>query len=382
MNSSSTYDAIVIGLGAMGGAATYHLARRGLRVLGIEMFQPGHDQGSSHGHHRMIRKSSVAENGYVPLARRAFDLWSDLEEESGKELLRITGEIRLVQPSAERGQRATAEEMQRRGFWEILDEPALAERFPGCRLHDDMFAAYEADAGFLWSERGIITHVEAAERQGATIHTGEEVTGWESEGSGYRVTTTRAGYLAQRLVITAGPWTAELLNGVTFPFQVIRSVNGYFEPLRPDWWTVEQGAPDFLLDVPEGSYYGIASVEGLGVKIGRSATEWGTPTTARTIRREIDDAEIQMMRDALDRYLPGAAGREMQRITCMCTYTVDDNWIIDRHPLHDGVILACGFSGTGYKFSPVVGEILADLATSDATQHDIAFLSAGRFAAG
>jgi sarcosine oxidase len=380
MSSSTTYDVIVIGLGAMGSAATYHLAKRGVRVLGIEMFEPGHDQGSSHGHHRMIRKSSLDDDGYVPLATRAFELWSELEAESGKELLRITGEVRLVDPGNSQQKRANIAKLQQRGFVEVLDQSALAERFPGFRLYDGMLATYEADAGFLWSERGIITHVEAARRAGATIRTGEEVTGWEPDGSGYRVTTSQGTDHAERLVITAGPWTAELLNGVTFPFQVIRSVNGYFEPERPDWWTIEQGAPDFLLDVPEGSYYGISSVDGIGVKIGRSATEWGTPTTARTIRRTIDDAEIQMMRDALDRYMPGSAGRELKRITCMCTYTVDDNWIIDRHPRHDGVLLACGFSGIGFKFSPTVGEIMADLATTGETRHDIAFLSADRFA--
>jgi sarcosine oxidase len=377
-----SYDAIVVGLGAMGSAAAYQLAKRGQRVLGLEMFEPGHDQGSSHGHHRMIRKSATQDDGYVPLADRAFERWSELEAESGQELLRTIGEVRLVQSDSDDRHGATASDMLRRGFWEVLDEPALRERFPGFRLYDGMLATFEADAGFLWSERGIIAHVEVAARHGATIHTGEEVTGWASDGAGLSVNTTRGTYRTARLILTVGPWAPELLVSLQYPYRVIRSINAYFAPERPDWWTAEAGAPDFLLDVPEGSYYGIPSVDGIGVKIGRSATEWGTETTARTINRRIDDSEVEMMRAALDKYMPGAAGAELKRITCMCTYTVDGDFIIDRHPDHAGVILACGFSGRGYKFAPTVGEILADLATTGATRHDIGFLSAARFASG
>lgn len=351
----------------------------GVRVPGLVMFQPGHDQGSSHGHHRMIRTSSLQDDGYVPLAERAFELWSALEQESGQELLRMTGEVRLMQPAGDGSYRTTAEELQRRGFGEMLDEHGLRTLYPGFPLLDGMFAFYEADTGFLWSERGIIAHVEAVRRHDATIRTGEEVTGWQADGAGVSVTTKAGTYRADRLVITADPWTAELLAGVTYPFDVIRSVNGYFEPERPGYLNVEQGAPDFLYICRRRHLLRDPSVGVIGVKIGRQATEWGTPTNARTIRREIDDREIDMMRVALDRYLPGAAGRELRRITCMCTYTVDDDFIIDRHPASDNVIIACGFSGHGYKFAPTVGEILAELATDDTTRHEIGFMAASRF---
>ena len=376
---TSSYDSILVGLCAIGSATVCQLARRGQRVLGLEMFEPGHDQGSSHGHHRMIRTSSIQDDGYVPLANRAFELWSELEELTGQELLRLIGEVRLSQPGDDPRQASHTAEMQRRGVWEVLDEAALRERFPGFRLHEGMVATYEADAGFLWSERGISTHVKVARQHGATIQTGEEVTGWQPDGEGVLVTTTRGTYRAGQVILTVGPWAPELLAALDFPYQVIRSINGYFAPERADLWTAEAGAPDFLLEVPEGSYYGIPSVEDIGVKIGRSATEWGTPTTARTIRRAIDDSEIGMMRAALDKYLPGAAGAELKRITCMCTYTVDGDFIVDRHPEQPQVLFGCGFSGRGYKFAPTMGEVLADLAIGGTTRHDIAFLSARRF---
>ena len=372
------YDAIVVGLGAMGSATVYQLAKRGQRVLGLEMFQPGHDRGSSHGYHRMIRKSSFQVDGYVPLADRAFALWHELEAESGRTLLTITGEIWLLFEDANPGYRAAIASSIERGFRVVLSEQELAERFPGCRLHEGMIALYEADAGYIECERGTITHVEQAQRHGATIRVDEEATSWAADGDGVRVETRRGTYRADRLIVTTGPWAAELLAGLQLPLQVQRTVNGYFRPSRPDWWSVERGAPDFLLDVPEGSFYGMPAVGDIGLKIGRSG---GRETTARTIRRTIDDAEIDLLREALDKYLAGASGPEVRRITCMCTYTPDRDFVIDRHPDHPQVIFGCGFSGRGYKFAPTVGEILADLTIQGQTRHDIAFLSAGRFLA-
>lgn len=375
---SQSYDVIVVGLGAMGSAAAYQVAKRGGRVLGLEMFQPGHDQGSSHGFHRMIRRSSFQDDLYVPLAERAFELWHLAEEESGRALLTTLGEVSVVDPVSSPAYHAAVREMIRRGMRIEIGEQELTERFPGFRFQAGMLFTYEAEAGFLRSEAGIVTHVELARRHGATIQDNTEVGAWTADGAGIRVETTRGAYTAGQLILTAGPWAAELLTSLNLPMQVKRSVNGYFQPTRPDWWRAENGAPDFLLDVPEGSFYGMPAVDDIGLKIGLSNY---TPTTARTIRRTIDDAEIDHLRQALDKYLPGASGPLVHTITCMCTYTTDGDFIIDRHPDHERVIIGCGFSGRGYKFAPTVGEILADLALSGSTRHDISALSPRRFAA-
>lgn len=203
--TDNRYDVIVVGLGAMGSATVYQLAKRGQRVLGLEMFQPGHDQGSSHGYHRMIRMSAVHDDGYTPLGARAFELWRTLEEESGETLLRLLGEVHLVDPASNPSYAANAETMRQRGVWEILDGQELAERFPGFRLGDEMLATYEAKAGFLRSEAGIIAHLAVAARQGAVVRTTAEVTGWAVDGGGVRVTTGGETYTADRLVITTGP---------------------------------------------------------------------------------------------------------------------------------------------------------------------------------
>lgn len=369
---NATYDTIVIGLGAMGSATAFQLARRGRRVLGLDMFAPGHDRGSSHGHHRMIRKSSFRDDGYVPLAERAFEIWRELEEETGSELLKILGEVRLAYPSSD-----VRPDPTHGGLVEMLNERQLRERFPGFRLCDGMVASYEAEAGFLRPEACIAAQLQLADQHGVELHHSEEATAWTADGEGVRIETTRGSYHAQRLVITTGPWAAELLGNLNLPIAVMRIVNGYFEPNRPDWWKAEHGAPNFLLGVPEGGYYGMPSVESIGLKIGRHDN--GEITTARTIRRNIDGSEIDVLRNVLDRYMPGANGRLLQAVTCMYTNSVDDDFIVDRHPEHRQVVFGCGFSGRGFKFSCVVGEILAELATEGTTHHDIAFLSASRF---
>lgn len=376
--SSGMYDVIVVGLGAMGSAATYHLAKQGSRVLGLEMFEPGHDQGSSHGYHRMIRRSAYPEAVYGPLAARAFALWRELEAEAGQPLLRMMGEVALIDPASDPAAHTAALDMIERGTRTRLEAPDLAERFPGVRCPEGFLATYEAEAGFIRSELGIVNHVALARRHGATVHDREEVLRWAADGNGVRVETRQGTYRAGQLAITTGPWAAELLAGLNLPLQVKRAVNGYFQPGRPEWWSAEQGAPDFQLDVPEGSYYGMPAVAGVGLKIGLSAHE---PTTARTVRRTIDDAEIERLRRVLDTYLPGASGPLVRQITCLCTYTPDHDFVIGRHPDQERVLLACGFSGAGFKFSPVMGEVLADLALRGTTAFDLTALAPGRFRA-
>jgi sarcosine oxidase len=375
--TSASYDAIVVGLGAMGSAATFHLAQRGLRVLGLDMFPLGHDQGSSHGHHRMIRRSSYRRS-HEPLIARAFELWPQLEAESGQNIMNLIGEVALGFRREGARYLDINHDPTLGGYREILDEQALRERFPGFRLCEGMTAMYERTAGFLRPEAGIAAHLAVAQRQGAVIERPVEVRSWSVEGGDVVVETATSRFRVERLVITAGPWSNELLASLGLPLQVVRIVNVYFEPERPDLWNVEHGAPDFLLSVPEGSYYGMSNIEGTGVKIGRH--ENGEPTTARTIRRQVDAGEVAMLRNVLDRYMPGASGRVRQTLTCMYTMTPDENYIVERHPKHAQVVYGCGFSGTGFKFSCVIGEILADLAVDGTSRVDISSLSSARFA--
>lgn len=377
---AGTYDAIVIGLGAMGSASLYHLAKRGRNVLGIDMFEEGHDQGSSHGEHRMIRASAGSSSyrnsdDYVPLVARAFDLWDELQAESDRNLIKILGEIAIISDEALEEWNVSLDQLKNNPFRELLSDEALRTRFPGVRILDGVHVTYEARAGYLRPEACISAHLSVARQHGAEVLRPETVTGWQPDGDGVSVTTTNGCYLADRLVVAGGAWASELMHGLELPLDVVRIVNGYFEPTSPHWYG-ENGAPDFLLSVPEGNFYGMPSDEGVGLKIGLHR---GPSTTARTIDREIRDEEIEYLRMVLDRYMPGASGPVVKKITCMYTMTPDEDFIVELHPEHSQVAIACGFSGRGFKFSPTVGEIMADLVTEGATDHDIRFLSSSRF---
>ncbi len=378
---TQAYDLIVIGLGAAGSATAYHLAKRGQRVLGLDIFEPGHNQGSSHGYHRLIRRSAVHDDGYVPLGERAFTLWQALSDEAGRPLIHLNGEVHLIDSAVYPNFEARINHMRQRGFWEILDQQALTDRFPGFQLQEGMIATYEATAGYILAEGGVIAHLDLAKQHGATLHHSEEVTGWTADGAGVKVTTKQGSYTADQLVITTGSWAPELLGDLHLPIRVIRTVNGYFAPTRPDYWAVANGAPNFLLTVREGEFYGMAAVEGVGVKIGRNRLIDGPATTPRTIRRTIDEEEITYLRNVLDTYMPGSAGPELQRITCLEGYTGDDHFILGRHPQYQQVLIGCGFCGRGFKFAPTSGEILADLATTGTTAFEIAALDPQRFVA-
>ncbi len=377
---TATYDAIVIGLGAMGSASLYHLAKRGQKVLGIDMFEEGHDQGSSHGEHRMIRKSAGSSslagmNGYVPLVARAFDLWDVLEQESGQNILKILGEIAIISDERLGAMNLTVDDLKRSQFRELLSEADLRSRFPGVRVQEGVNVTYEAEAGYQRPEVAISAHLEIARQHGATIRRPETVLSWEADGGGVEATTNQGRYLADRMIIAGGAYASELLGDLNLPLQVTRIINGYFEPTSPHWYS-ENGAPDFLLSVPEGSFYGMPADEGVGLKIG---LHYGTDTTAREINREIGDEEIEYLRGVLDRYMPGASGPVVKTATCMYTMTPDEDFIVELHPEHPQVSIACGFSGRGFKFSPTVGEIMADFAIRGSTDHNIDFLSSSRF---
>ena len=295
---TTTYDAIVIGLGAMGSASLYHLARRGQKVLGFDRFDEGHEFGSYHGEHRMIRASAGSSSlrqvdEYVPLVAHAFKLWDELQEESGQNLIKILGEISILHEDQIKIFGSSLEEIRDNPFRELLSESDLETRFPGIRPQEGIHVTYEEQAGYLRPEVCISAHLALARQHGAEIQRPEMVTGWEIDGDGVAVTTDKGRYLAGHLIVAGGAWAGDLLNELDLPLQVVRIVNSYFEPTSPHWYG-ENGAPDFLLSVPEGNFYGMPADEGVGLKIGRHQ---GVLTTADTIDREARDEESRILKD-------------------------------------------------------------------------------------
>jgi sarcosine oxidase len=375
--AATVYDAIVVGVGGMGSAACYHLARRGLRTLGLERFDIPHSMGSSHGITRIIRLAYYEHPSYVPLLLRAFALWDDLARESGRHLLEVTGTIdaSAADEVVFTGSLASCQQFDLPH--EILTSAELTARYPGYRLPSGHRALFQPRGGFLLPERCITAHVEGALGAGADIRARERVIGWEPRGDGVRVTTARAVYEAERLVLAAGAWIGSFVPALNALAQPERQVLAWFAPLEPALFTPAR-FPVFNLTVPEGRFYGFPRYDVPGFKIGlyHHLEEEVNPDD---FSREANLADEAPLREATARYFPAANGPTMALRTCMFTNTPDEHFILDRLPGCPQVIVASPCSGHGFKFASVIGEILADLTQSGETRHDIAMFRLDRF---
>jgi sarcosine oxidase len=371
-------DVIVLGLGGMGSAAAYHLARRGQRVLGFDRHPPAHDQGASHGRSRIIREAYWEHPSYVPLVRRAYDLWDELSAAVGRRLLRTTGGIMIGAPATDLVRGSLESARVHRLPHEVLDAAAVRRRFPVFEPSDDMVGVYEPRAGVLRPEECVQAHLDLAAAVGAELHHQEPVLRWEASPAGVAVETARGRHAAGGLVIASGPWAPTVLADLGLPLAIERQVIGWFQPVALDAAFDPSRCPVYIWQVGDRLYYGFPRLDADGVKVAEHAV--GDPTTADTITRTIAPEEIdELRRDFLARYMTAANGPVLATSTCMYSLTPDIHFIIDRHPAHANVVIAAGFSGHGFKFQPVIGEILADLATEGRTRHDIGLFAVGRF---
>ena len=375
--TTSEHDVIVVGVGGMGSATAFHLARRGVDVLGVERYDVPHDAGSSHGVTRIIRLPQYEDPAYVPLVRRAFDLWEELEARSGRDLLHRVGSVDFgpVDGDLFEGSRRSCEVHDIPH--EVLTGAELNDRFPGYGVPDDYRAVYQPDGGFLHCEGATVAHVEAAQAEGATVRARERVEDWTADESGVRLSTDRGSYAADALVVTAGAWTGQLLPALDEYLQPERQVLSWFQPADPATFAPER-FPVFVGDTPLGHYYGFPVYDVPGFKLGRfhHREEYGTPAE---LAREPDREDERLLREFAEAYFPEGSGPTMRLSTCMFTNTPDEHFLLDRHPEHPNVVVGAGFSGHGFKFASAVGEILADLALDGDTDHAIEPFRLDRF---
>jgi sarcosine oxidase len=374
------YDAIVIGLGGMGSASAYHLARRGWRVLGLEQHDLLHELGSSHGLTRIIRLAYHEDPSYVPLLRRSYELWHELEEQAGERLLITTGSIEGGPEDGHTFRGSLAAAQVHELPHEVLDLDELRRRFPAYGQFDrGLRAVWQPDGGFLLAERTILAHVNGALRHGAELHFREPVRDWQptAEG-GVRVATDRGTHEGGRLIICAGPWVGRLLPQLTPMAVPERQVLAWLQPTHPELFAPER-FPVFLVDVEEGSYYGFPIHDVPGFKFGRyhHLREPIDPDDPDRSTRPDDEA---VLRAFAARYFPSGAGPTLMLKACIFTNSPDEHFLIDRLPDLPQVSVAAGFSGHGYKFCSVVGEVMADLAQHGETRHDIGLFRLDRFA--
>ena len=373
----ATYDTIVLGVGGMGSAALYHLARRGQHVLGIDRYDVPNAMGSSHGVTRIIRLAYCEDPSYVPLLQRAFELWRELESMAGEPLLLTTGSLDIG-PEDSQVYQGSRESCDIHGLpYETLSGRAVNQRHPGYQLPEELCAVYQPDGGLLLPERCIVAHVNAALKAGARVQARERALSWQPDGEGVRVTTDKGTYTADRLVISVGPWAGALLPLLAPLTTPERQVMGWFQPDQEERFQ-PSAFPVFNLLAEEGRYYGLPVCGAPGLKVGRyhHLEEAVDPDT---MDREPNQRDEEALRTLVRRYFPLADGPTMALKTCIFTNTADEHFIIDLHPEMPQVVLAAGFSGHGFKFCSLVGEVLADLAQNGATRHDLHLFRLQRF---
>jgi sarcosine oxidase len=375
---SNRYGAIVIGVGGMGSATAYHLASRGVETLGLERYDIPHEMGSSHGVTRIIRKAQYEHPAYVPLVRRAYERWRELEKQTGRELLHITGGIDAGPPESRivSGSRRSCETHDI--AHEILTGTEVNDRFPGYDLPEDHRAVYQEDGGFLVPEQCIIAHVEAAQAEGAEIRARERVADYTtlSDGS-VRVSTTKGTYEADRLIVTAGAWAKELLPELEGQLVPERQVLGWFQPTDPGLFDASS-FPVFVHDTGDAHYYGFPRHDVPGFKFGKF-NHLNETVDPDSIDREPRPEDEELLRSYARRYFPDGEGPTMRLATCLFTNTPDEHFVLDTLSDHPQITVGAGFSGHGFKFASAIGEILAEVAVSGETDLDIELFSADRF---
>lgn len=377
-------DVIVVGLGTMGAATAYHLATRGVRVLGLDRFTPPHGRGSHAGGSRIIRLAYAEGEAYVPLVRRSFELWRVAEEAADVTLLTATGGLMIGPPDGMTVGGALASARAHGLAHELLDAGEVRRRFPAFTPGDGDAALYEEVAGLLRPERAISAYLGLAAKAGAELRYGLPVTGWRATADGVAISTADGERFAARLVICPGAWAPELLADLGVPLVVQRRVQHYWRAPGeefavgrfPAWiWEYAPDKAAYGLPAPDP---GAAGVDG-AVKAALHHVE--DPVDPNTGAGEATPAEVRQMREILATRLPRIATSEwVGGKPCLYTLTPDEHFVLGRHPRYERVVVAGGFSGHGFKFAPVVGEILADLALTGTTRHMIDLFAPDRFA--
>jgi len=374
---AKSYDVIVLGLGGVGSAAAFALAKRGVSVLGIDQFSPPHNRGSSHGETRIIRKSYFEHPSYVPLLCRAYDLWRELESQTGTRLYHATGLLEIgpadgvVIPGVQRSAAQFDLPIER------LTMKEAVYRYPGLRGDDSWSVILEKDAGYLNVEACVQAHLSGAVDRGAELVLDQKVVGWEPDKNGVCVRTQNQVYRADKLILTAGPWAGKLLSEFRIPLTVLHK-HLYWYETNKDWYREADGFPCFFYETPTGHFYGFPKRDALGLKVARHSG-------GEKADSEIDGVHKRNASDqsAVEAFLGSNLPEVSQRLTrwagCYYTMTPDENFIVDRLPNRSQVTIVAGLSGHGFKFTSVLGELAADLATDQGVSPSLSFLQLARF---
>jgi sarcosine oxidase len=386
------FDVVVCGLGAMGSSTTYQLAKMGARVLGLDRSAPPHQLGSTHGDTRITREATGEGLAYVPLARRSHQLWREIEEATGADLLTTSGLLVMAPPGVHTRHHGKTHFLETtiaaaRAFsidHELLSADEIGRRFPQFRLAGDESGYFEPGGGFVRPEAAVAAQLELAARCGAAIRTNETLVDYRQDAGGVTVTTTAGRYSAGALVLAVGAWLGEILGepyarDFVITRQVLHwyAVDGDVATFRPDRF------PVFIWESEPVAFYGFPALDGQdgGVKV--AAEQYAASANVSDVARAVGHDELYWLYDAVIRdRLPGLSRRVVKAVTCMYTTTPDGDFVIDRHPEHPSVLIVSPCSGHGFKHSPAIGESVAAAVTRQEAPVDLRPFSLARLRQG
>ena len=366
---TQTTEVIVAGLGAMGSATLYHLARRGVRTIGFDRFAPPHALGSTHGLSRIIREAYYEHPLYVPLVRRAYALWADLERRAGRRLFQATGGLMIGPRDGVLVAGALRSAREHALPYELLDAALVRHRFPVFEMPDDIVALHEPRAGVLDPESCVDAHLSLARDAGAAVHANEPIDDWSVDSTGVHVTTARGTYQAKRLALCAGAWAPALLRSPSVQLQVERQVMHWFAPARDAALFTPVRCPVAMWEYASDRMFYVLPDSGAGIKA--AIHHEGVVTDPDRVDRVVAISEVERVRSLLHRYLPAADGELLRSAVCLYTNTADHHFLIDTHPEHEEVLVVSACSGHGFKFASAIGEVATDLLTGSRSQFDL-----------
>ena len=363
---TSHYDIIVIGLGANGASALWHLANTGKRILGLDRFHPPHQKGSSHGESRIIRQAYHESPLYVPLVKAAYPLWAELEQAAGRDLFQKTGGLLLGSPESTVVKGARTSALTHGIPFEWLEATVIHKRFPAFKPAPGTVAVLEKEAGILFPEECIRAFLDQAARKGAAIHTGEPVLKITPQKNAVTITTPTATYETEKCIVAAGAWLNNLLPELHLPLSIRRQPLFWFKNTSDNFGPSKM--PIFIWEyATEKMFYGFPDL-GNGAKL--APHHGGRTIDADDLKNDVTKEEIAAISTLAKEYLDFDPVFD-HATTCMYTNTPDEHFILDRHPLHPNIVIASPCSGHGFKFSPITGLLLANLALETPNAFDL-----------
>lgn len=370
------YDIAVIGAGAMGSAAAYHLAKSGKKILVLDRYAPPHSLGSSHGESRIIREAYFEHPMYVPLVRQAYALWNQLEQESGKKLFLQTGGLMISDKNNKVFSGAAASAATYGIAYDYLDNRAIKKRFPAFLPGKDMVALYEKFAGILFPAACIRAQLALSRKPNVTLQFNETVTQLQQAPDAITITTSGAAYKARKVIVSAGAWITAVIPEVKLPLEVKRQVLFWFTCANAsEKRFMPENFPVFIWEYkPNHLFYGFPDL-GNGIKI--AIHHRGTPATADTINRKVSKQEVVEITALAKNHFDSELQYRSSAV-CMYTNTPDEHFIIDYHPDNRNIIIASACSGHGFKFSSAIGKILSEMALEEKLSFDIGKFRLGR----